>query len=71
MHSSLWFNSQISKKEIFFPDWFQKGIKTVADILNPDGNILAVESLIKTYKFKPNMLNYYTKVFLGDGTIHI
>ena len=69
LHSSLWFNSQISKKEMFFPDWSLKGIKTVADLLDPDGNVITIESLRKTYKFTPNILNYYTMKSLTSNFV--
>ena len=60
LHTSLWFNSQISKTQMFFSDWFQKGISTIGDIVNSEGIVFEIGSLSKIFNFKPNTLNYYT-----------
>ena len=59
LHSSLWFNNQISVNKLFFPDWFVNAISTVADI-GSAGNIMDIESLKIKYHIRINILNYYT-----------
>ena len=60
LHSSLWFNNQISVNKLFFPDWFANAISTVADIVDSAGNVMDIESLKIKYHIRINILNYYT-----------
>ena len=64
----MWYNSEISKNPLFFPDWFKKGTYMVSDLMNTNGKILNIEELRTKYKFNPNILNYFTlkvKTFLS------
>jgi hypothetical protein len=49
-HEYLWFNRQIrtkSKQYFFYQEWYDKGIRTVSDLLNyPVPNIMLFEDLI-------------------------
>ena len=60
LHSSLWFNNQISVNKLFFPDWFANAISTVADIVDSAGKVMDIESLKIKYHIRINILNYYT-----------
>ena len=59
LNSCLWYNSHISK-DLFYSNWYQKGIFTVGDIVDFDGNILAINVLKDRYNLNINFLNYYT-----------
>ena len=60
LHSSLWFNNQISVNKLFFPDWFANTISTVADIVDSAGKVMDIESLKIKYHIRINIFNYYT-----------
>ena len=56
----LWYNSQISKTNLFYPDWFNNGIHTIADIVASDGAKYDYKILELNYNLNINILNYYT-----------
>ena len=60
LSSSLWCNRQISSDNIFYVNWFKKGITVLADLLNSSGNFLDPGELKIKYNLKFNILNYYT-----------
>ena len=60
LRNCIWYNSQISKNIIFFPDWYKKGIYLVDDIINSDGKLISIRDLNKKYNININILNYYT-----------
>ena len=35
--SPLWYNSKMSCHDMYIPIWFEKGIKTISDIIKPNG----------------------------------
>ena len=39
LSSVLWYTSQISKTNLFYLDWFNNGIHTIADVVDSDGVI--------------------------------
>ena len=43
--SGLWNISQISKTNLFYPDWFNNDIHTIADVVESDGVIYDYKSL--------------------------
>ena len=45
LRNCIWYNSQISKNTIFFPDWYKKGIYLVNDIINTEGKIISIRDL--------------------------
>ena len=74
MSSSIWFNPNISKHNLFFPDWCQNGIYVIADIIDEEGNVCSLDKLRQRYGFHINFLNYITvrksvKKFIGDNKI--
>ena len=60
LSSVLWYNSQISKTNLFYPDWFNNGIHTIADIVASDGAKYDYKILELNYNLNINILNYYT-----------
>ena len=58
----LWMNSdiKIDGKDIFYRSWFEKGILTIRDMLNENGNIYTYEKFITNYN-----INVPFTVFLG------
>ena len=58
MSSSIWFNPNISKHNLFFPDWCQNGIYVIADIIDEEGNVCSLDKLRRRYGFHINFLNY-------------
>ena len=60
LRNCIWYNSQVSKNMIFFPDRYKKGIYLVDDITNSDGKLISIRDLNKKYNINVNILNYYT-----------
>ena len=59
MQSPLWFNLQISEQNLYLSTWKAKGICIVGDIVNKDGNILAIEELKNKYQLRNIEFDYY------------
>ena len=53
VRSCIWYNSHISQNALFFPDWYNKGIYLVGDVLNNDGKFLTIQEL--NSKFDSNV----------------
>ena len=60
LRNCIWYNSQISKNTIFFPDWYKKGIYLVNAIINTDGKLISIRDLKNNFNINVNILNYYT-----------
>ena len=58
--SCIWYNSDISKNTLFFPDWYKNGIYLVGDIMSANDNILSIAELKSKFNFNPNILNNYS-----------
>ena len=59
---SLWFNRFIvtgDKKPLFFKEWYDKGIKTISDIVDDFGSFIDMESFFQRYTWKPNNFIHY------------
>ena len=59
LSQSLWCNANISKIELFFPKWFERGIILIGDLLSANGELLSKRELEQSYSFKTNFLEYY------------
>ena len=59
LRNCIWYNSQISKNIIFFPDWYKKGIYLVNNIINTDGKLISIRDLNNKFNINVNILNYY------------
>ena len=55
----IWYNSEISKEPLFYPDWYKKGIHLIADIFD-NGQIMSKENINKKFGININLMNYYT-----------
>ena len=58
--TSLWLNKQLGTENIYFIDWFKKGVHVIGDIIKQDGNILQFDEIKTMFGFRPNYLNYLT-----------
>ena len=58
--SSIWYNSHICNQQTYFPDWYNKGIYLIGDIINSSGTMINFETLKDTFGCNFNILNYYT-----------
>ena len=45
LDSPLWFNSNFNIGKLIFKDWFQKGITTIYDLIDRNGNWIDFEKL--------------------------
>ena len=45
VHSCSWYNYHISKRPLYFPKWFKRGIGFVGDLVNERGKIMTREEL--------------------------
>ena len=55
----MWYNPSISKSELFFPNWYSKGVISVSDLLSSDGQIISIQDLKSGYNIKTNFLEYH------------
>ena len=60
LRTFLWYNSEISKNTLYFPDWYRKGIHMIADIIDSECKTLSLRYLNNKYNTNINILNYYT-----------
>ena len=60
LQNCIWYNSKISDKPLYFPDWFNHGIYLIHDVIGPDCKVLGYNQLKAKYKFNLNIINYYT-----------
>ena len=60
LSSGLWYISQISKTNLFYPDWFNNGIHAIFDVVDSDGVIYDYKILKLNKNLNINILNYYT-----------
>ena len=74
MFSSIWFNPNIFKQNLFLPDWCQNGIYVIGNIINGEGGVCSLDELRQRYGFHINFLYYITvkksvKKFIEDNKI--
>ena len=60
LKSSIWYNSNICNRQTYFPDWYNKGIYLIGDIINSSGTMINFETLKDTFGCNFNILNYCT-----------
>ena len=66
----LWHNPKISKTQMIFSHWYQKGIQIPADLMYGNGKFISQQVLEKVYGLKTNFLEYHravtcVKLYLG------
>ena len=49
----------VDRKPIFFSEWFKKGIISIKDLLNENGNFLTFDEFSLKYSCKTNFPQYY------------
>ena len=56
----LWNNKHIliQKKNIFFKDWYDKGVIFLSDLMNEEGKIISYETFREKYNIKCNQLKF-------------
>ena len=55
----LWYNGKMPCRDIYLPKWHEKGITTVADIVDDHGNVIDIDTIKKVYSIeKINPLHY-------------
>ena len=61
MDSTIWYNTDIFKSDIYYPNWFKKGIHCIGDLVTCNGKFLSIEEIEQKFDLKVNFL-YYNKV---------
>jgi hypothetical protein len=58
--NTVWLNNQvkIDKRTIFYPEWFNRGVKFVSDFVNDDGSFLTLDQFSNKFGFCVNFLQY-------------
>ena len=53
----LWYNPLISDQQLYFPDWYQKRVIMVADVVCYN-KVISYEELCQKFSARSNYLNY-------------
>ena len=58
--NTVWLNKQvkIDKRTIFYPEWFNRGVKFVNDFVNDDGSFLTLDQFSNKFGFCVIFLQY-------------
>ena len=58
--SPIWFNNKImiDNKSIFYKDWFEKGVRSINDLINEDGTYLTLDQFQGKKHIVVNVFNY-------------
>ena len=58
--SPIWFNNKImiGNKSIFYKDWFEKGVRSINDLINEDGTYLTLDQFQGKKQIVVNLFNY-------------
>ena len=55
----LWNNPKVSKTNFFLPEWYNKGIISIADMISGNGNLIIQNDLTTGYHIRTNFLEYH------------
>ena len=59
LSSPLWFNKHLrNENNLYVNNWYSKGIKTIGDILDVNGNFYTFDRLKEIYRVRGAFLNY-------------
>ena len=59
LSSPLWFNTHLRNgNNLYVNNWYSKGIKTIGDILDDNGNFYTFDRLKEIYRVRVTFLNY-------------
>ena len=57
--SPLWYNEKLTCKDMFLPKWFEKGIITIADVIEDSGVLMKLDDIKRKYSIDHiNPLHY-------------
>ena len=56
--SSIWFNSNFIQKYLFINNWCKKGVTTIADLIDDQGNFYKFETFKRIYSIRGTALDY-------------
>ena len=58
--NTVWLNKQVKiyKRTIFYPEWFNRGVKFVNDFVNDDGSFLTLDQFSNKFGLCVNFLQY-------------
>ena len=59
LSSPVWYNPKISKMELYLPQWFNKGIVFVSDLIDSQGKFFSHHDLNSKYSGPYNFLDYH------------
>ena len=55
----LWDNPNLSKSQLFYPNWYKNGILLIADLIYENGNFISMNELKAYYHIRTNFLEYH------------
>ena len=64
LSDSLWNNPKVSKLQLFLPNWFNKGIVSIGDLIYESGDFLSQNIMKKTYNIKTNFFRISPSYYL-------
>ena len=56
---SIWYNSFMSRNNMYLQTWSKKGINVVADVVDPEGKFLSMDDIKRKFDININFLHYY------------
>ena len=66
----LWHNPMISQNILYYPRWYEKGIRTVGDIVNNHGSVMSQPEIQGMFNIQRiNFLEYYRIKIVVDNFI--
>ena len=57
--SSIWYNSFMSRNNMYLQTWSKKGINVVGDVVDPEGKFLSMDDIKRKFDININFLHYY------------
>ena len=57
--SSIWYNSFMSRNNMYIQTWSKKGINVVGDVVDPEGKFLSMDDIKQKFDININFLHYY------------
>ena len=74
LSSPVWYSPKVSKMELYLPQWFNKGIVFVSDLIDSQGKFFSHHDLISKYSGPYNFLDYHrvrqcVNNFIGESDI--
>ena len=64
--SLLWYNEKLSCDNMFLPKWFEKGITTIADVIEDSGVLMKLDDMKRMYSIDHVNPLHYLRVQKND-----